>query len=510
MLKTADIFQSGMILQRKKPVRIWGTGEPGERVQASIQGKSADAAVGPDGTWMLMVPELEASEEEKLTIRTETESITLGQVAVGEVWVAGGQSNMEFHMHYEKHREEEYASCPNPRLRFFDVPEVCYDGQIEEFDYSRTGIWRTAAKEELDYFSAAGYYFQKELEQCLDVPVGIVGCNWGGTTASVWMDKETLKKAGALWLRDFEERTAHMDMDAYWKKMHGNPVNDQGDHFSNPLNQMVLPRTPGPEELAAFFQTDFAKEFQRQMEEIQGLLPSAVPGCLFEHMTRAIAPFGIRGFLWYQGESDDLPGHQALYKEMLKGLIYDWRKLWQEKELPFLVVQLPGWERWMESENQDWTTIRNCQEQVADTMENVYLCSISDAGEQYDIHPKDKKVVGHRLALLARGHVYGEELLCDAPRPRRAVREKNRIVLAFDHAEGGLKVEGSQISALKVYRDQKELSFQAEVEGENLVLTLENDLTDPVDVEFAQEKWYLVNLYNQSDIPAVPFSIHCE
>lgn len=509
-LKTADIFQNGMVFQRNKPVRIWGTGNPGEEIRVSIQGKSADTVIRPDGTWMAVIPELEASEEERLSIQAETESIILEQAAVGEVWVAGGQSNMEFHMHYEKHREDEYAFCPNPRLRFFDVPEVCYDGQIEEFDYSRMGIWRTAVKEDLDYFSAAGYYFQKELERCLDVPIGIIGCNWGGTTASVWMEKDTLEKSGALWLRDYEERTSHMDIDGYWKKMHGNPINDHGDPFSNPLNQVVLPRTPDPEELAAFFQTDFAKGFQKQMEEIQGLLPESVPGCLFDHMVKTIAPFSIRGFLWYQGESDDLPGHQALYKDMLTGLIDDWRKLWQEKELPFLVVQLPGWERWMESENQDWAVIRRCQELAADTLEHVYLCSISDAGEQHDIHPKNKKVVGQRLALLARGCVYGEDILCEAPKIRKVTREKNRLAIAFDHAQGGLKIAGSRISALKVCRDQEEISFQAKAEGENLILILEDGLTDAVDVAFAQDKWYLVNLYNQADIPAVPFSVHCE
>lgn len=107
MLKTAAIFQDRMLLQREKPVKIWGTGNPGEEIRATIQGKSADTVIRPDGKWMLILPELKASDEEELTIRTGKESIVFRQVAVGEVWIAGGQSNMEFHMHYEKHREEE-------------------------------------------------------------------------------------------------------------------------------------------------------------------------------------------------------------------------------------------------------------------------------------------------------------------------------------------------------------------------------------------------------------------
>lgn len=200
MLRTASIFQNNMILQRGKTVSVWGEGTPGAEVCAKIQGKDGKTFVGKDGKWMLGIEELTASEEECLVIECGEEKLIYKDVAVGEVWVAGGQSNMEFWMRYEKHREEEFENCPHQSLRFFDVPEICYERQLEEFDYSRQGVWREAvSKEELEYFSAVGYYFQKEIQKELRVPVGVIGCNWGGTISRAWMNPETVKKVGAAW-----------------------------------------------------------------------------------------------------------------------------------------------------------------------------------------------------------------------------------------------------------------------------------------------------------------------
>lgn len=528
-MKTAAIFQDGMILQRNKPAVIWGTGTQGETIVGEIQGKHGEAAVDADGNWTLILPALEASDEEELVLRSVSaaggeETRVLKQVAVGEVWVAGGQSNMEFHMRYEKHMAEAVKNCENPRVRFFDVPEVCYDGQIEEFDYSRMGIWRKADQDHLEYFSAVGYYFQRELEQKLDVPVGIIGCNWGGTRSCAWMPAESVERAGKPWMQMYEERTAEMDMKEYWEKQHGNPMNHRGDPFSDPFGEAVLPRTLSAEEMEELFR-QMPGETDAYLQEMR---PFEIPGCLYEHMLKTIAPYGIRGFLWYQGESDDEPGKQGLYRDMLTALIGDWRALWNDAGLPFLFVQLPGWESWLDGPgNRDYMTIRSCQEMAAKTVDHAYLCSISDAGEQRDIHPKDKKVVGERLALLARGHVYGEELLCDAPAAEKIRRDGNCAEITFLHAEGGLAVKGDAVEALHVYPVQdtgseeynsekaeagtgsrKEIPFAAGVDGGKLVIRLPEG-TGPVRIEFARTRWYLVNLYNQAGLPAIPFEFVC-
>ena len=211
MLQTAKIFQDRMILQRGKRICVWGQSEPETTVTVEIQGQKESAIAKENGEWSVWISKLKASEDEVMHISTETEHLQYKDVAVGEVWVAGGQSNMEFWMRYEKHKEEAMKEMPKNRLRFYDVPEISYDGQIEEFDYSRQAIWRKATNEDLEYFSAVGYYFQKELESALDVPVAIIGCNWVGTVACAWMNPETVKKVGPEWIENYKERTATLD-----------------------------------------------------------------------------------------------------------------------------------------------------------------------------------------------------------------------------------------------------------------------------------------------------------
>ena len=226
-------------------------------------------------------------------------------------------------------------------------------------------------------------------------------------------------------------------------------------------------------------------------------------------MVKKAAPFTARGVLWYQGESDDVPGLQTLYKDMLTGMIEDWREIWKDPRLPFYVVQLPGWDSWMMQSSLDYQTIRRCQEEVAGSVENVHLCSISDVGEEKDIHPKDKKTVGYRLALLARKYAYGEDLLADAPVLKEAKRENGKIALTFDHAGDGLKLAGDQVNGLILKKGDQEIPFTAEAKGDCLILTPETLPEDSVKVDFAQTGWYQINLYNSADIPAIPFSARC-
>lgn len=506
MLQIENIFQNGMILQRNKPIIIWGTDTPGTEILAEIQGKAGRAVTDPIGNWNIRIPALAASEQETLVIRSGNTTVTYTDVAVGEVWVAGGQSNMEFWMRYEKHKSDALNDCPDKRIRFYDVPEVCYPGQREEFDYSRQAVWRQATVADLEYFSAVGYYFQKEIEKALNVPVGIIGCNWGGTLSCAWMEPETVRAVGEPWMRDYEKKTSAMDMKDYWKAQHCNPMNDRGNPFADPFGEFVLPKTPTQEELQAFF-GQMSEEFDKFSN---GLQPQQIPGSLYEYMLKTIAPYSIRGFLWYQGESDDVKGRNILYKDMLTGLIADWRRLWGEEELPFILVQLPGFRKWLDGEGTNqFPIIRKCQELVAESVKNTYLCSISDSGEEYDIHPKNKKVVGERMALLARGHVYGEDILCDAPRAKEIRRAGGMLTIYFDHAEGGLRIIDGDLTALKIYSGDCEAEYKAWTEGNQIIIELKDYKEKKIKIEFAQTPWFQVNLYNQAGIPALPFEFEC-
>ncbi len=523
-MKLAELFQNGMVLQREKPVTVWGTADPGAAVTVSIQGRSASTVADAQGNWELQLPALEASGSERLEAVSKEEKICLEDVAVGEVWIAGGQSNMEFPLCYEKHWAQE-KNTENPELRFYDVPEVCYDGQEQDFDYSNMGVWRKADGEDnLKYFSAVAYYFQKAIAENQKVPVGIVGCNWGGTRACAWMNEETVKRVGKPWMELFERDTADLDMEEFWEEQHTNPMNDKGNVNMDPMNAFILSGTPTMEEIVAMARQAMGQakeaggtestENLPEMSFEEGMAkyantpqPFNFPGCLYEHMVKKASPFTARGVLWYQGESDDVPGMQALYKDMLTGLIGDWREIFRDSELPFYIVQLPGYRSWMMQAGIDFPTIRRCQEEVAESVGGAYLCSISDVGEEFDIHPKDKKTVGNRLALLAEKYTYGEELLADAPVVESASREDGRIVLNFRNAGSGLTVDGDQVSALTLSRDGREIPFEACADGGRLILTPESLPDNSVKVDFAQTGWYRINLYNSAGIPAIPFSV---
>lgn len=341
------------------------------------------------------------------------------------------------------------------------------------------------------------------------MPVAIIGCNWGGTVACAWMNPETVKKVGPAWIENYKERTATLDMEEYWKEQHGNPMNNRGNMFADAFTEFVLPITRSAADAQAFFaqmggEGSFSEDISRYLSMI---MPQSMPGSLYEHMVKTIAPYGISGFLWYQGEGDDdTPGMNVFYKDMLSGLISDWRTLWRDDTLPFMVVQLPGFEKWMDNDRKnEYPIIRQCQQDTADTVANVHLCSISDAGEQIDIHPKNKKVVGERLALLARKYAYGEDILADAPRMESVTRKKNIVTITWNNAGDGIVVKGNKVEGLHVFAGEEENAYTFTVAENKLVLQMEQVEDEPLEVKFARTSWYQVNLYNSAGIPAIPF-----
>ncbi len=509
MLKTAQLFQSGMILQREKPCIIWGTADAGAEIEVSIQNQTAKAVAGGDGSWKAALPGLIASEEEVLTIQTDTEKLVYTDVVIGEVWIAGGQSNMEFLMRFEKHIEQVRENCSNRNIRFYDVPKIAFEGQEECFDYSKVGIWRKADEENIDYFSAVGYYFACELEKELHIPVGIIGCNWGGTVAASWMKEETLRKVEPEWTVAYDLFRKQVDWEDYMSRQRVGIQNDRGNLIGDPFYKYVMPCNRTPEECDAFF-AGMAQEGSLPNMKEGELTVESFPGSLFEHMVKTIAPVAVRGVLWYQGESEDLDERVFMYKNILTGMIGDWRTLWGESMLPFLIVQLPGFDSWLDVENHNFAEIRRVQEAVTKQTPNTWLCSISDAGEKLDIHPKNKKVVGHRLALLAEGHVYQKEGLCDAPVVSDYQFDGRQITIGFSNAEGGLVFQGESVQALEVLADGETVPFETQIQNEKLMISIDKTVTDSVEVRFAQEKFYIVNLYNRANIPAIPFTFIIE
>ena len=523
MLQTALIFGDNMVLQRGKKIPVWGTATPHGEVTVSIQGVSGNAAADADGAFCVLLPPLETSFDETMTIAAGDESLTFTGVMVGEVWLAGGQSNMEFHMRYDADVAAEKEKCAGRNIRFFDYPEVSYPEQIHEADYSKEyGFWRKPEPEQLERFSAVGWYFASELENKYKIPVGIIGCNWGGTPACAWMpEQDLIDGGGQVFLDEYKEAISKLDLEEYDRNFRNNPGSYRTDQLADPIGDKLL--------------------FGCTMEEFMGMLaqmgidvssldPSAFlpvmgpkyerrPCGLYESMLKPLAPYGIRGVIWYQGETDG-DTHPELYHLVFPAMIKSWRKLWGE-ELPFLFTQIAGLDHWMECVGEPYAKIRDAQQYTEDTVLGTGMAVTSDVGMQFDIHPKKKQPVGRRLALLAENKVYGDDVLCKAPTLLEAAISDGRAVLTFANAGDGLTLKetvpyGQVIGketpgGLQIIQDGEELpadSFRAYASGDTM--TVESPAIKAgraTVVRMAKTGWYLVNLYNSNDIPARPAAV---
>lgn len=358
--------------------------------------------------------------------------------------------------------------------------------------------------------------------------MGIVGCNYGGTISSAWMQADHATEVDPEQVAAFQKKLAGHSLEELHAAGKLNAAkNDKGYTIWPVWNEFFLPRTPTAAEIAAFFKEEAAKASGpadvggldvggAQDNTDEGLDPALLtptkeaPGSLFAYMVLPIAGFAARGVLWYQGESDDeFDGAQWRYADAMRTIMADWREAWHDADLPFFVVQLPGFGDWMGLGPNDYVTIRACQEAAADADAHAWLCSIGDVGDEHDIHPKVKQPVGERLALLALQHLYGRDVLGDAPHATEATRDGVQVTVSFEHADDGLVIEGNTINALEVSDADGAVAFDAHVAGDSLVITLGHAPAGEVNVHFAQTNWYRVNLYNSAHIPALPFKLHC-
>lgn len=506
MLKAAMIFGNNLVIQQQKKFKIWGTGVPGKSISGTLKGKNIKVTEGfieKDGNWILTFPPMEVERNLELIITDGKETLTYNNICIGEVWLAGGQSNMEYFLQFDAEKESVLSEKMNLDIRFFDYPEVSYEGQLEEHDYSKFGIWRTCTKEDLPYFSAVGYYFAENLNKTLDVPIGIVGCNWGGTPAYTWIDADYLKdNEGKAWLESYEESIKDLNLEEYKANFHADPKNDHSNPFQDEMMCKMMYPGLSPKEQLAIIQM-MSEEQENQLLSKLGPYSEKRPGGLYEVMLKKVSPYTAQGVIWYQGESDsDKP---ELYGTVFSKLIECWRDLWQDK-LPFLFVQLAPFNEWLGLPGNQFPELRKQQEFVSKTLPDTWMVSSSDSGMEYDIHPKHKKPIGTRLALMARGHIYGENIMCDPPEFLNAERIQEGIMINFQYAEG-LHLKGGKINALSIVNEAGMELTLSEVSITHNGLLIKGEFPDKVTISFAKTGYYEVNLYNKEDNPAKPFEV---
>ncbi len=500
------LFSDHMVLQRQKPIHIWGTCEgtaSDMQIEVELNGNRVSAKTN-GGAWTAILPSMEAETGLTLIVRTDEEEIAVSDVSIGEVWIGGGQSNMEFYMKYEADFENEAGVCTNPNIHFFDVPELCYPGQEKDFDFSRMGYWRSCDPENLEYYSAVGYYFAKKLQEELQVPVGIVGCNRGESPVVSWLPEKYATADGLVWQQDFEKGLCGQSLEDALEEYRHSSEPDRGNPFGDELGNRLLYGISNEE------QKKFLEEAAAAPEQKTVASFHTKPGSLYENMLLTIVPYTVRGVIWYHGETDSQ--HPECYKKLWSEMIDCWRELWKE-ELPFICVQLAPFEQWLWCVGDQFPAIRKIQQEVSEEKKEVYLVSASDAGMRYDIHPKNKRTIGTRLALCAEKNIYGKQVSAQAPMAVEGYRDGEDVCIRFACDTESLKLNGDGIFALAVrYRQGEELQ-DIDLQDiicltEGLVLRLKGlagKAQEKIEVRFAMTGYYEVNLYSSEEIPAIPF-----
>lgn len=494
--QAAAVFSNHMVLQRNKNIKVFGQGNDGREVTVTFRGITVKAVV-KNARWVAMLPPMEAGEGFTMSITCDNEELIFEDVAVGEVWLAGGQSNMEFELQHCIGGVEAIEKDEYPNVRFYYTQKNSYMDE-RFYEMERASGWEVFGGEGTKAWSAVGYFFGKKLAKELGVPVGIIGCNWGGTSASTWLSKEALEE-------DVELRSY---------------IEDSNQHI---LGKSLIEQKKEYDEYIAY-QTEWdkraavhlAKEPKlpwRRLLELAGpnYYPGPInsyspfrPGGLYQCMVQRIMPYTLQGFIFYQGESDDQK--PRIYQKLFTRLIRQWREDWEEDELPFLFVQLTMHRNDGEPDYKHWCLIREAQMRTYQTVKNTGIAVITDLGEFGDIHPKDKAPVGERLALQALHGTYKRIDDKDAFGPiYRSFRHKNGgMELTFDYAEQGFLVK-EDISGFELAGvDQVYKPAKAVLEGNKIFLS-SSEVLEPMYSRYCWTNYGEVTVFGSNGIPLAPF-----
>lgn len=443
------IFTDNMVLQQQTDAPIWGKASPGKKVtiQTSWDQQTYQAIAESDSTWKIQVKTPKAGGPYEITI-SDGKKLKLQNVLIGEVWICSGQSNMEMPLAgWGKvlNYEQEIAAANYPQIRLLHVEKATAVQPKNEIGETRGG-WQACSPETVAEFSSVAYFFGRDLNKHLNVPIGLISTSWGGTIAEAWTSGESLEQ-----MPDFVKAVQTIT----------EPVTEK--EAKNPNRPTVL----------------------------------------YNAMLKPIIPYAIQGAIWYQGESNADRAYQ--YRELFPLMIRDWRKQWK-KDFPFYFVQLANYmERKVEPQESNWAELREAQLQTL-FLENTGMAVTIDIGEAKDIHPKNKQEVGSRLALAARAQTYGEAIPYSGPVYESYQIEGDQIRIRFSHTSNGLKSKGdAQLQGFAIAGpDHRFYWANAVIEGNEVVVS-SPEVKFPVAVRYAWSDNPLCNLYNGADLPASPF-----
>jgi len=483
-VKLPAIFSEHMVLQQEALVPVWGWADAGEQVTVELAGQTKTTVADANGKWMVKLTKLKAAEGETLVVKGKNK-LTVSDVLIGDVWICSGQSNMGMTVSRSKDFDQEKAAAKFPQLRMFTVER----NSTAEPQEDCKGRWELTTPENVGYFSAAAYFFGRELHQELKIPIGLINTSWGGTSIEAWTSMEAQSK-----LKEYPV------ISESWAKATSTPYDEKA--AMDKYNKAVAAHRDNVKKAKAA-----GKAAPRAPQKpADPRLNQNYPANLFNGMVAPLIPYALKGGIWYQGENNSNKSFANLYSLQLETMIKDWRSRFGA-DFPFAWVQLPDFKAPQKEpvEPSGWVTVRE-EMLKALKIPRTGMAITLGLGEEKDIHPKNKQDVGKRLAMWALADVYRQKgVAASGPIPSSDKQKSGEIVITFKHTDGGLEAKGGELKGFAIAGEDKVWKWaQARIDGDKVIVS-HPDIKKPVAVRYAWAANPVFSLYNGAGIPATPF-----
>jgi sialate O-acetylesterase len=481
-----NMFGDHMVLQQGIKNKVWGKADPGEAVTVTLGPQTHSTTAAADGTWHVFLdPVKEYGGPHTLTVKGKN-TVSFSDVLIGEVWVCAGQSNMQWSVNQSIDPDIEKAAAKFPSIRLISVPNV----GTQEPQWNFNGKWQQCSPETVGGFSAVGYFFGRQLHQTLGVPVGLINNAWGGSAAEAWVNRDKLAANDNLkpivdrWAaREAALPAAKAEFD---KKM---------EEWKAAAEKAKAEGKPAP---------------QQPNNPEGGMNGNARPANIYFGVLKPSMGYGIRGAIWYQGESNAVHAYQ--YRDLFPCLIKSWREEWGLGDFPFYWVQLADFKaEKAEPAESDWAELREAQTMTMKALPNTGEAVIIDLGEGKDIHPMNKQGVARRLARWALAETYKTPgIVCKSPLYKSMEKQGSKIVLSFDNV--GDKAAGwrpfdvpEPIGFTIAGADKKFVAAKASILPDGRIEVSSEAVADPVAVRYAWADNPVCNMYSVAGLPLTPF-----
>ena len=475
-VKLPAIFSDHMVLQQDQECAIWGWASPGETVIATIADEKRFVEADREGRWAMKLPRLTGPGPYALTVRGKN-TITIVDVLAGEVWIGSGQSNMALTVGQAQNFDGEKAAANFPHLRMFT--EESSTANTEQLE--GRGRWVVCSPATVGRFSAALYFFGREIHRSLAMPIGLINSSVGGTPIESWIPPEAQYASEALkpFFAAAKITAANFDAVAAQKK-YERDLATWNEAVAKAKDSKQVPRKPVN-----------MVEVQTRWSDVGGL---------FNGKIAPLIPFTIRGAVWYQGEANAGSDKARFYQYQLPLLITEWRRRWGY-DFPFAWVQLPN----LALGGRDWPLVREGMLKTL-AVPNTGMTVNIDIGDPQEIHAKNKQEIGRRLSLWALAEVYQHhEIAWSGPLFTAFEKKGCNLIIRFAHTDGGLVAKTMELRGFMIAGEDREWRpATARIDGDKVIVT-NPDITDPVAVRYAWENNPTCTLYNAAGLPASPF-----